>query len=108
MQTISPASYGILVYVKAIIVYCEALKEVKPKKERLRYLENELDTHLATLKNLKDELEKFETDLNALNQKYADTQVEQNKLNQNLQECERRLVSMSIYGLHQQLHRYIA
>lgn len=77
-------------------MYCEALKEVKPKKERLRYLENELETQLSTLKNLKDELVKVETDLNSLNQKYVNARDEQNRLKQNLQDCEKRLVCIDV------------
>lgn len=60
-------------------------------------MENELETQLSTLKNLKEELVKLETDLNSLNQKYANAQHEQNTLKQNLQDCEKRLVRMECY-----------
>ena len=36
MKNISTAGYGLLKFVEAVMLYCAVLKEVKPKREKVR------------------------------------------------------------------------
>lgn len=42
MKSISKAGFGLLKFVKAVLGYCDVYREVKPKKERVKFLEEEL------------------------------------------------------------------
>lgn len=93
MKTISKAGFGLLEFIKAVLGYCDVYKDVKPKKERVEYLENEMDLAVKTLSRLTKELDKLEATLANLNQKYADSMKEKQMLQDKLDEAERRLVS---------------
>lgn len=40
MKDISKAGYGLLYFVEAVLNYCAVFREVKPKKEKVKTLEN--------------------------------------------------------------------
>lgn len=96
MQDISKAGYGLLKFVTAVLGYCDVFKDVKPKKERVAFLETELDTQVKTLQKLTTEISNLESTLNALNQKYASAMLEKQELQDKLNEAERRLVEIYI------------
>lgn len=43
MKAISKAGYGLLCFVNAVLEYCVVFKEVKPKQEKVKALENEFE-----------------------------------------------------------------
>lgn len=43
MKDISKAGYGLLYFVEAVLKYCEVFKEVKPKKDKVKTLENDFN-----------------------------------------------------------------
>lgn len=43
MKDISKAGYGLLVFVDAVLQYCVVFKEVKPKIDRVKTLENDFE-----------------------------------------------------------------
>lgn len=92
MKQISKAGYGLLKFVRAVLGYCDVFKDVKPKKERVQFLEIELDTQVKMLENLTSEINKLESVLNDLNAKYAAAMKEKQELQDQLNEAERRLV----------------
>lgn len=92
MKSISKAGYGLLKFVRAVLGYCDVFKEVKPKKERVQFLEAELDSQVKTLQRLTSEIGNLESVLADLNQKYASAMKEKQELQDKLNEAERRLV----------------
>lgn len=97
MKKISKAGYGLLKFVTAVLGYCDVFKEVKPKKERVQFLETELETQVSTLEKLTTEIGNLESVLAELNQKYAAAMKEKQELQDRLNEAERRLVKCFIF-----------
>lgn len=93
MKTISKAGYGLLKFVQAVLGYCDVFKDVKPKIERVKFLEEELDTQVRTLNKLNQDINNLEKMLNNLNEKYASAMREKALLQEMLDQAERRLVS---------------
>lgn len=93
MKDISKAGNGLLVYVKAVLGYCDVYKEVRPKKERVAYLENELESQISLLAKLNAEIERLEKQLFDLNEKLVKALAEKAELQDLLEQAERRLVS---------------
>lgn len=94
MQSISKAGYGLLKFVRAVLGYCEVFKEVRPKKEKVEFLEAELDMQVKMLQKLTSEIAHLEATLHDLNEKYAAAMKEKQELQERLNEAERRLVTM--------------
>lgn len=93
MKDISKAGNGLLVYVKAVLGYCDVYKEVRPKKERVAYLEHELESQISLLAKLNAEIERLEKQLFDLNEKLVKALAEKAELQDLLEQAERRLVS---------------
>lgn len=108
MQSISKAGFGLLKFVRAVLGYCEVFKEVKPKQERVIFLENELDSQVKMLNKLNNEIRSLETDLFDLNKKYADSMKEKQMLQEMLDQAERRLSAADklITGLSSEKKRW--
>lgn len=96
MPNISKAGNGLLKFVRAVLGYCDVYKEVRPKKEKVQFLEAELDTQVKTLQKLTSDIAHLEATLNDLNQKYAAAMKEKQELQEKLNEAERRLVDFRI------------
>lgn len=96
MKSISKAGYGLYKFVGAVLNYCDVFKEVKPKIERVRFLEEELEFQIKTLNNLKIEIINLEKALADLNKKYETAIREKNALQEMLDQAERRLVSLEL------------
>lgn len=92
MQTISKAGFGLLKFVRAVLGYCDVFKEVKPKRDRVIFLENELDLQVKTLDKLTTDINKLQEVLMDLNKKYTNSMNEKQDLQQKLEQAERRLV----------------
>jgi dynein heavy chain, axonemal len=95
MKQISRAGYGLLRFVRAVLSYCDVYREVKPKKERVEFLENELNSQIKLLTRLTSDISKLEIQLDTLNHKYADAIKEKQLLTEMLEQAERRLVNQT-------------
>lgn len=93
MKDISKAGNGLLIFVKAVLGYCDVYKEVRPKKERVAYLEKELESQISLLASLNAEIERLERQLIELNEKLVKALTEKAELQNLLEQAERRLVS---------------
>lgn len=96
MKSISKAGYGLLRFVKAVLGYCDVFREVRPKKERVQFLEQELDVQVKTLNRLSTEINKLELVLADLNAKYAEAMKEKQYLQEMLDQAQRRLVFVHV------------
>lgn len=94
MKTISKAGFGLLKFVLAVLGYCDVFKEIKPKKEKVKFLEDELDHQVKTLNKLNNDINSLEATLDELNQKYATAMKEKTLLQEMLDQAERRLVNL--------------
>lgn len=95
MKQISIAGNGLLIFVNAVLGYCDIFKEVKPKQERVAYLETELTRQIDLLAKLNNEIETLERQLKELNEQLASALKEKTELQEQLEQAERRLVSRS-------------
>lgn len=99
MKLISKAGYGLLKFVTAVLTYCDVFKEVKPKKDRVEYLEMELDSQVKLLQKLNTEIKELEDLLADLNDKYMRAMKEKEELTAKLDMAEARLVSCEVFLL---------
>lgn len=97
MKQISIAGNGLLIFVNAVLGYCDIFKEVKPKQERVAYLEAELIKQIDLLAKLTNEIEALEQQLKDLNAQLVTALSEKAELQEQLEKAERRLVSGSYY-----------
>lgn len=91
MKAISRAGYGLLKFVRAVLCYCDTYREVKPKKERVEFLQNDLEQKTKVLEYLKFEVEALERELDELNKKYQDSLGLRQKYRKELDISEKRL-----------------
>ncbi|XP_058811885.1 dynein axonemal heavy chain 10 isoform X1 [Topomyia yanbarensis] len=108
MQSISKAGFGLLKFVRAVLGYCDVYREVKPKKERVAFLEAELDGQIKLLNKLTKEISKLEFELNELNNQYATAIKEKQMLQEMMEQAERRLIAADklISGLSSERDRW--
>jgi dynein heavy chain, axonemal len=91
MPTISKAGDGLLKFVRAVLKYCDTYREVKPKQDRVEFLQNDLVEKALVLDQLKVEVEGLESELNALNMKYEHSLALRQKYSDELEVSEKRL-----------------
>lgn len=108
MASISKAGYGLLKFVQAVLEYCAVYREVKPKKERVEYLQKEYDTAKRNLEKLYSEIAKLEDDLNKLNEKYEAAMKRRQELQEETDIMMRRLIAADklITGLSSERDRW--
>ncbi|XP_053669700.1 dynein axonemal heavy chain 10 [Anopheles nili] len=109
MQSISKAGYGLLKFVRAVLGYCDVFKEIKPKKDRVAFLESELNGQIRLLVKLTNEIGKLENELSELNSKYANAIKEKQMLQEMMEQAERRLLAADklISGLSSERDRWV-
>uniref|UniRef100_A0A6E8V0M9 Dynein heavy chain 10, axonemal n=1 Tax=Anopheles coluzzii TaxID=1518534 RepID=A0A6E8V0M9_ANOCL len=109
MQSISKAGYGLLKFVRAVLGYCDVFKEIKPKKDRVAFLESELNGQIRLLVRLTNEIGKLENELAELNSKYANAIKEKQMLQEMMEQAERRLLAADklISGLSSERDRWV-
>uniref|UniRef100_A0A182T3H2 Uncharacterized protein n=1 Tax=Anopheles maculatus TaxID=74869 RepID=A0A182T3H2_9DIPT len=109
MQSISKAGYGLLKFVRAVLGYCDVFKEIKPKKDRVAFLESELNGQIRLLVKLTNEIGKLEDELTELNTKYANAIKEKQMLQEMMEQAERRLLAADklISGLSSERDRWV-
>lgn len=93
MKSISKAGYGLLKFVNAVLNFCDVYKDVRPKQEKVEFLEQELATQIAMLEMLNNDIKNMENLLIELNEKYLDAMKEKELLTAKLDQAEARLVN---------------
>lgn len=83
-------------FIKSVIGYCDVLRDTKPKRDKIRMLEQELEKSAEILQNLNTERIKTESNLENVKQNYADAINEKAQLTIQLKESESKLVSQSL------------
>ncbi|KAG5670791.1 hypothetical protein PVAND_001030 [Polypedilum vanderplanki] len=108
MKAISKAGYGLLKFVRAVLRYCDTYREVKPKQERVEFLENDLKQKTKVLEYLKLEVETNEKELEELNKKYEDSKELRQKYREELDISEKRLNAANklVTGLYSEKNRW--
>jgi dynein heavy chain, axonemal len=91
MRSISKAGNGLLKFVQAVLKYCDTYREVKPKQDRVEFLQNDLEEKSKVLEHLKLEVERLENELGTLNAKYEQSQALRQKYSDELDISEKRL-----------------
>lgn len=91
MKAISKAGFGLLKFVRAVLRYCDTYREVKPKQERVEFLQNDLEQKTKVLEFLKLEVENLEKELEELNKKYEQSLQLRQKYRDELAISEKRL-----------------
>ncbi|KAI3386976.1 hypothetical protein SNEBB_002464 [Seison nebaliae] len=93
MKKVSRAGAGLLKFVKATVGYAAVYKMVKPKKDRVAKLENDLHQAEKDLEKTQRELNRVEEELARLNSEYEKAKAEQKQLQDENEIMERRLVA---------------
>ncbi|XP_055846772.1 dynein axonemal heavy chain 10 isoform X2 [Episyrphus balteatus] len=108
MDKISQAGAGLLGFVRAVISFFEVFREVKPKKERVDFLEQEQNLQIKILYKLNNEITQLEETLDVLNSKYAESIRQMKMLTEMMNQAERRLVASDrlISGLTSERSRW--
>ncbi|KAL7022048.1 hypothetical protein ACKWTF_012111 [Chironomus riparius] len=108
MKAISKAGYGLLKFVKAVLLYYDTYREVKPKKLRVEELQNDLEQKTKVLEYLKLEVETLEKELDELNKKYQDSLLLRQKYRDELDISEKRLNAADrlVTGLYSEKNRW--
>lgn len=91
MKNISKAGYGLLTFVQAVLKYCDTYREVKPKQDRVEFLQNDLEGKSKALEFLRLEVENLETQLANLNSKFEKSLALRQKFSEELEISEKRL-----------------
>lgn len=91
MQTISKAGFGLLKFVQAVLKYCDTYREVKPKQDRVEFLQGDLEGKAKVLEYLRLEVEGLEQELGTLNKKYENSLTLRMKYSDELEISEKRL-----------------
>lgn len=91
MANISRAGFGLLKFVQAVLRYCDTYREVKPKQDRVEFLQNDLEEKAKVLEYLRVEVEHLEEQLSKLNTKYEQSLSLRQKYSEELEVSEKRL-----------------
>lgn len=91
MKNISKAGFGLLKFVQAVLRYCDTYREVKPKQDRVEFLQNDLEEKAKVLEYLRVEVEHLEGALATLNEKYQQSLSLRQKYSDELEISEKRL-----------------
>ncbi|KAL5967127.1 Dynein heavy chain 10 axonemal [Taenia solium] len=93
MQSVSRAGAGFLRFVHAVMGYCEVLKDVRPKRDKVAKLEKSLAQNERDLELIKSELTKLEEEIKKLNGEYSTAKAERMALQEETAVMERRLAA---------------
>ncbi|KAL5112917.1 Dynein heavy chain 10 axonemal [Taenia crassiceps] len=93
MQSVSRAGAGFLRFVHAVTAYCEVLRDVRPKREKVAKLEKILAQSEHDLERLKSELARLEEETEKLNKEYSTAKAECLALQEETTVIERRLAA---------------
>lgn len=91
MKNVSKAGFGLLKFVQAVLGYCDVFKDVKPKQERVTFLQNDLQEKYQFLESMKNLIDDMEIKLNDYNREYEESMTERQIYKDQLDMAERRL-----------------
>ncbi|KAM6052185.1 dynein axonemal heavy chain 10 [Chlamydotis macqueenii] len=108
MEAVSRAGQGMLQFVEAVMSYCDVVKEVKPKREKVARLERNYYLSKRELENIKAELATIQDELKALGNKYQEAIKEKQQLQEEAEIMARRLDAADrlIFGLRSENERW--
>lgn len=79
-------------FLKCVMIYCDAFKEIKYKREQVKLLEIELEQSINELHNLNIDKNQLELELSDLRQHHIQATNEKHALQSQLEENEVKLV----------------
>ncbi|XP_071619148.1 dynein axonemal heavy chain 10 isoform X2 [Heliangelus exortis] len=91
MELVSRAGLGMLKFVGAVMSYCDVVKDVKPKREKVARLERNYYSSMRVLEKIKAELAAIQAELKALGDKYQEAIREKQQLQEEAEIMQRRL-----------------
>ncbi|XP_030358369.1 dynein heavy chain 10, axonemal isoform X4 [Strigops habroptila] len=108
MEQVSRAGLGMLKFVDAVMSYCDVVKEVKPKREKVARLERNYFLSKRELERIKAELARIQEELKALGDKYQAAITEKQQLQEEAEIMQRRLYAAGklISGLGSENERW--
>ncbi|XP_010134250.1 PREDICTED: dynein heavy chain 10, axonemal, partial [Buceros rhinoceros silvestris] len=108
MELVSKAGLGMLKFVEAVMSYCDVVKEVKPKREKVARLERNYYLIKRELEKIKAELATIQDELKALGDKYQEAIKEKQQLQEEAEIMQRRLEAADklIFGLRSENERW--
>ncbi|XP_074463065.1 dynein axonemal heavy chain 10 [Larus michahellis] len=108
MELVSRAGLGMLKFVDAVMSYCDVVKEVKPKREKVARLERNYYLSKRELEKIKAELATIQEELKALGKKYEEAIKENKQLQEEAEIMQRRLEAADklIFGLRSENKRW--
>lgn len=81
-------------YLKVIMMYCDNLREIKPKREQVKSLESELEQSINALQLLNIEQNELEMRLNETQQQHVQATNDKHSLQACIHETETKLVQV--------------
>ncbi|XP_009868408.1 PREDICTED: dynein heavy chain 10, axonemal, partial [Apaloderma vittatum] len=108
MNLVSRAGLGMLLFVEAAMSYCDVVKEVKPKREKVARLERNYYMSKRELEKIKAELATIQEELKTLGNKYQEAIREKQQLQEEAEIMQRRLYAADklISGLSSENERW--
>lgn len=82
-------------FLKAILTYCDSIREVKPRRERIKSLENELEQSINVLQMLNVEQNQLEIELDELRKQHVLSTNEKHSLEAMLLDTETQSVKLN-------------
>lgn len=92
MESTSPGFFELFKLLKAILTYCDTLKDINSKRAKLKTLENEVEESINVLQMLNVEQNQLEIELDELRQQHVVATNEKHQLKATLCETETKLV----------------
>ncbi|XP_039416979.1 dynein heavy chain 10, axonemal isoform X2 [Corvus cornix cornix] len=108
MEVISRAGLGMLKFAEAVVTYCDVVKTVKPKEEKVARLERNYELSKRELERIQAELAAIQDELKVLGEKYELAIKENQKLQEEAEIMQRRLEAADklIAGLKSENERW--
>ncbi|XP_058707745.1 dynein axonemal heavy chain 10 [Poecile atricapillus] len=108
MEVISRAGLGMLKFAEAVVTYCDVVKTVKPKEEKVARLERNYELSKRELERIQSELAAIQEELKSLGEKYELAIKENQKLQEEAEIMQRRLEAADklIAGLKSENERW--
>ncbi|NXC37428.1 DYH10 protein, partial [Campylorhamphus procurvoides] len=108
MEMISRAGLGMMKFAEAVVTYCDVVKTVKPKEEKVARLERNYLLSKRELEKIQAELAALQAELKALDDKYQQAIKENQKLQEEAEIMQRRLEAADklIAGLKSENERW--
>uniref|UniRef100_U3K3Y5 Dynein-1, subspecies f n=1 Tax=Ficedula albicollis TaxID=59894 RepID=U3K3Y5_FICAL len=108
MEVISRAGLGMLKFAEAVVTYCDVVRTVKPKEEKVAMLERNYELSKRELERIQAELAAIQEELKSLGEKYELAIKENQKLQAEAEIMQRRLEAADklIAGLKSENERW--